>query len=183
MIWTAAYVSSVVAVNWAFTVLPMISTPWGPISPGTVLVGGIFILRDFSQREIGHRVLGATLLGIGISYVMADPFVALASAAAFGASEIVDWAIYTVTRRPFKQRVVASSLVSVPVDTAVFLGMLGWLSFPGFVLMCATKWIALGALALPAPACEPCAAPVPESGDAPDTLREEPTDATKETNR
>jgi hypothetical protein len=149
MIWTSLYVAAVVGVNYAFGALPMIPTPWGPLSPGSFIVGGIFILRDYAQREVGHRVLLATLLGLGASYFMADPFVAVASAVAFGSSELADWAVYTLARRrSFRARVLLSSAVSVPLDTAVFLGWLGWLSLPGFLVMCASKCVALAVLAV-----------------------------------
>ena len=57
----------------------------------------IFILRDFAQREIGHKVLGAMAVGAVLSYFMADPFVAFASVVAFMISELVDWVVYTFT--------------------------------------------------------------------------------------
>ena len=37
----------------------------------------------------------------------------------------VDWAVYTFTRRPFSQRILISSLVGAPLDSIVFLGMIG----------------------------------------------------------
>jgi uncharacterized PurR-regulated membrane protein YhhQ (DUF165 family) len=149
VIWTSAYVASVVFVNWAFAALPMIPLPWGPLSPGSFLVGGIFILRDFAQREAGHRVLLATGLGIVVSFVMADPFVAVASTLAFGASELADWAVYTLTKRPFRDRVFLSSCVSVPLDTAVFLAGIGGLTWIGFVVMCLSKSVALAVVLWP----------------------------------
>jgi queuosine precursor transporter len=149
VIWTTAYVASVVFVNWAFAALPMIPLPWGPLSPGTFLVGAIFILRDFSQREIGHRVLVATLIGIAVSFLMADPFVALASTAAFAASELADWAVYTLTKLPFRDRVFLSSCVSVPIDTVVFLAGIGGLTWIGFVVMCLSKMVAVAVVLWP----------------------------------
>ena len=48
-----------------------------------------------------------------------------ASAAAFAVGELGDWAVYTFTRRPFSQRILISSLVGAPLDSIVFLGMIG----------------------------------------------------------
>ena len=110
--------------------------------PITLLEGLIFILRDFAQKEIGHRVLIAMAIGAILSYVMADPFVAIASIVAFTISELVDWAVYTYTKRPLRDRILLSSAVGTPVDSAVFLSMLGFFSPVGFILMVVGKMLA-----------------------------------------
>lgn len=66
-------------------------------------------------------MLAATLL----SFLLADPFVATASVTAFAVSELIDWGVFTVTRRPLRDRLWISAALSVPVDTALFFGMLG----------------------------------------------------------
>lgn len=144
LLWPTLYVAAVVLVNWLFSVVPMVQTPWGDAwSVAAIVVGLVFIVRDYAQRAIGHWVLAGTAIGIAISYVMSDPRVAIASAAAFAASELSDWAIYSVTKRPFAQRVVLSSLVAVPIDTLVFLAGIGGLTATGFVVMCLSKLVAL----------------------------------------
>lgn len=144
MTWTALYVASVAFVNWLFTAVPLVTTPWGDRwSVGSIVVGAIFIVRDYAQRAVGHWVLLATLAGIALSYAMADPHVATASAAAFAASELSDYAVYTFTRRPFADRVVLSSAIAVPIDTLVFLFGIGGLTATGFAVMCLSKLIAL----------------------------------------
>lgn len=139
---TALYVALIVLVNYAFTVVPLVKLPdgtmWPPVS---LLVGFVFVARDFAQREIGHKVLLAMLVGVAISYVMADPFIATASAAAFLVSELVDWAVYSFTKRPLSQRVLFSSVFGAPVDSAVFLGGIGLLSPVGVVAMTASKLV------------------------------------------
>lgn len=148
MLWPFAYVASVVFVNWSFTHLPMLHTPWGDIwSPASLIVGAVFSIRDFAQRDIGHKVILATILGIVLSYLMADPFVAMASAAAFGVGEMADWAVYSLTSsRPFRQRILFSNLVGVPLDTAVFLLGIGAISWTGWGVMTLSKFVALVAL-------------------------------------
>ncbi|MEE8394097.1 MAG: VUT family protein, partial [Rhodospirillales bacterium] len=89
--------------------------------------------------EIGHKVLGAMLVGVAISYFMASPMVAAASAAAFLVSELADWAVYSFTRRPFSQRVLFSSLLGAPIDSAVFLWGMGILSPIALSAMTASK--------------------------------------------
>jgi uncharacterized PurR-regulated membrane protein YhhQ (DUF165 family) len=81
------------------------------------------------------------IVAAGISYVMADPFVAIASLAAFTFSELADWTIYTFTKKEFKQRVLISSAVATPVDSVIFLTMIGHFSITGAVLMTASKMI------------------------------------------
>ena len=140
--YTLAYLASIIVANIAFSTLPMIDLPYDQhIPPGTFLVGFIFVLRDFAQREIGNKVYVAMLIGVILSYIMADPFVALASAIAFGLSEVIDALVYTYTNKPMKDRVLLSSAVSTPVDSAVFLLMLGFFSWFGFVVMIVTKMI------------------------------------------
>jgi len=80
-------------------------------------------------------------LGGLLSYIMADPFVAVASVTAFMVSESVDWAIYTFTGRTLSQRVLLSSAVSTPFDSVIFLGMIGHLSLVGVLLMVASKMV------------------------------------------
>ncbi|MSO55158.1 MAG: VUT family protein [Rhodospirillales bacterium] len=137
---TALYIASIVLVNWAFTVVPPIPIPGGALWPPVALVVGfVFVLRDFAQREIGHWVLGAMLLGAFLSYGMAGRQIALASAAAFLVSEIADWAVYTWTKRPIGDRVLLSSAIAAPLDSIVFLAGIGFLSFAGVAAMTISK--------------------------------------------
>lgn len=144
MKWTAAYIVLIVGVNWAFTVVPLVELPaglgmWPPVS---IIVGVIFVVRDFAQKEVGHWVIPAMLLGAAISWFMASPVVATASVVAFLASETADWLIYTVTKRPFRDRVFLSSAIGTPIDSSVFLSMIGHFSIVGIITMTFSKMIA-----------------------------------------
>lgn len=137
---TAIYIALIVAVNYGFSIVPMVPTPWGEMFPPMSLaVGLVFVARDFAQREVGHGVLMAMAVAGALSWIMADPFVAVASVTAFAISETADWAIYTWTKKPFAQRVLISSAVSTPVDSAVFLAVIGHLSFAGVLAMTLAK--------------------------------------------
>ena len=138
---TAFYIILIVLVNWGFTVVPLIPILGEMLPPMSLAVGLIFVLRDFAQREIGHKVIGAMLIGGLLSYFMADPFVAIASVTAFLISESADWAVYTWTKKPFAQRILISSIVSTPIDSAVFLAMIGHFSILAVVLMTISKMI------------------------------------------
>ena len=139
---TLAYVLSIVLVNIGFVYVPMMPLFGEMFPPMTLLVGLIFILRDYAQREVGHRVLIAMAVGAILSYIMADPFVAVASVIAFAISELVDWAVYTYTDRPLRDRILLSSAIGTPVDSAIFLLILGFFSPLGFALMVAGKMLA-----------------------------------------
>lgn len=142
LFWPMLYVAAVVAVNVGFTYLPIFHTPLGTFAPMALVVGGIFVLRDYAQRAVGHGVLIAMAVGTLLSYFMAAPYVAIASALAFAVSEGVDWIIYTRRRDlPFSQRVLLSSAISTPVDSLVFLLGINSFSFGTLLLMIASKML------------------------------------------
>lgn len=134
------YIFSVVLVNYAFDVVPLLPLPGGDMwSPVALVVGFIFVIRDYAQREVGHMVLPAMLAGGLISWLMATPAIAYASVCAFLAGELLDWAVYTFTRRPFSQRILLSSAIGTPVDSAIFLSMVGLFSLSSVLMMTASK--------------------------------------------
>lgn len=141
--WSVFYVVSIVMVNIAFTIFPPVmlnkDLAWPPAS---IAVGLLFVLRDYAQKEIGHKVILAMLLAAAISYFMASPFVAIASVAAFLVSEFCDWAIYSFSKRSFRDRVLLSSAISTPIDSIVFLHLIGHLSVTAVVLMTLSKMLA-----------------------------------------
>ena len=139
------YFGAVVVANLGFTHLPMIPLPGGEMfAPMSLLVGFIFVLRDFAQRDLGHKVWVPMIAGIAVSYILADPFVALASATAFAISESADWLIYTISKKPLRDRILISSAVSTPIDSAVFMLMLGFFSWYGLLVMVASKMLGAG---------------------------------------
>ena len=138
---TIAYIVSIVAVNIGFVYIPPVPLLGEMFPPMSLIVGLIFIARDFAQREIGHKVIGAMVVGAVLSYLMADPFVAIASVVAFSISEMVDWGVYTYTKRPLRDRILLSSALGTPVDSAVFLLILGFFSPLGFLLMTLAKML------------------------------------------
>lgn len=144
MIAVVTYVLSIVLVNWLFVTLPLIPLPFdaGLWPPASLVVGLIFVLRDYAQRAVGHWVIVAMLIAGALSYFLASPAVAFASVAAFLVSEFADWAIYTLTDRPFKDRVLLSSAISTPLDSGVFLALIGHFSIVGVLVMTISKMVA-----------------------------------------
>ena len=139
---TIGYILSIALINMGFVYVPLIPFFDTMYPPMSIIVGLIFILRDYAQREIGHKVIGAMLIGAFLSYIMADPFVAIASLVAFLVSESVDWGVYTLTDKPLHQRILISSLIATPIDSALFLHMIGHFSLLATITMFVSKMLA-----------------------------------------
>ena len=139
--WVAVYILSIVLVNWLFVTVAPWPTVFGDLYLANLVVGFVFVLRDYGQRQIGHRILLATLLAGIITYFMVDSAIAVASLSAFILSETTDWAIYSFTRRPLQQRILLSSLVAVPLDTVAFQYLANYLTPAAFTSEVASKAI------------------------------------------
>jgi queuosine precursor transporter len=122
---TALYVGLMPLINWSFAAVPTFAIPesfgGGQFQPLAVVTGLVLVVRDFAQREIGNRVLAAMIIGLLFSTMTSWIVVVVASGAAFLISELVDWAVYTFTKRPLSQRIMLSSAASAPLDQVVFL--------------------------------------------------------------
>lgn len=142
------YIATVVLINMAFTYIPPFKLYDGTIwSVGSIIAGAVFVARDYAQREVGHYKVMLLMITAGaISYVMADPFVAMASLSAFAISELSDYLVFTFKKGSFKQKVIWSSVVGVPIDTIVFLTIISSLSWFSFVVMCISKMVVLSYL-------------------------------------
>ena len=89
--------------------------------PVTIVTGLVLVVRDFAQREVGHEVLIAMAIALGLTALFAGKELAMASGLAFLISELVDWAIFTFTKIKLSSRVLLSSALAAPLDTTVFL--------------------------------------------------------------
>lgn len=140
--WTCLYFLTIVLANISLVWFTPIHL-YGTLLPPAIFASGfVFVLRDFAQREIGHLVLGAIAAAALATYFLAGPGVALASTSAFLVAELADWVLYSLTKRPMSQRVLWSSLISVPLDTTIFFYLLGILDLMSLVLGIAIKLIA-----------------------------------------
>lgn len=131
---TAAYVLMIPLVNALLPVLPLIDFGGGTkFTPVSFLVGGIYVLRDFAQREIGRqRIFLAMGVAAALTYALASPAQAAASLLAFLCGEMMDWAVYSFTNRPMSQRVLISSTLALPIDILVVLAGFQ-IALPGFL--------------------------------------------------
>jgi queuosine precursor transporter len=125
------------AANWMIghlgTICPPNSPCLVPVAPGlmapsgVVMIGIALVLRDLVQRRLGVEFgLAAIVAGAAISALVAPRALVLASAMAFLISELADFAVYTpLARRRLVLAVIASSVIGLVLDSAVFL----WLAF------------------------------------------------------
>jgi uncharacterized PurR-regulated membrane protein YhhQ (DUF165 family) len=144
----ALFVATIPAANWLIGHVGTVCPPGGPclipVAPGLMAPSGVLmvglglVLRDLVQRRLGLAAgLGAIVIGALLSAWIAPAAIVVASASAFLLSELADLFVYTpLQRRRFVTAVVASSIVGLAVDSAVFLYLaFGSLDFlPGQIL-------------------------------------------------
>lgn len=136
--YTLVYILLIPFINWSFTWAPMVGfvesqfaiyfsgdeipdvAKW-LFNPVTIITGLVLVVRDFAQREIGHEVLIAMALALGLTFATSGGELALASGAAFAISELIDWLMFTFTKYKLSTRVLLSSAVAAPIDTTAFL--------------------------------------------------------------
>lgn len=119
----------ILAANYVTTHFGFIPVGFGLMATaGTYFAGLTFVLRDLLQDALGKGwVLGLILGGAGLSLLVADPFIAVASAVAFLLSEVADFAVYTPLRaRGYIRAAVASNVVGSLIDTVAFLSIAGF---------------------------------------------------------
>ena len=133
----AVYVAAIVLSNWMIGHVGIPTVPGGPhltpvgfglYAPSGVWAAAVsFPARDVTQR-LGGRWLGvaAIIIGAGVSYLIADPRIAVASGVTYLCSEAADMAVYTpLQRRWFVPAVFASGCVAIVVDSVLFLHLAG----------------------------------------------------------
>jgi uncharacterized PurR-regulated membrane protein YhhQ (DUF165 family) len=124
-----AFIATILAANYVTTEWGMIPVGFGLMATaGTYLAGLAFVLRDAVQDTSGRwATLGVIAVGAVLSFVVADPFIALASAVAFLLSETADLLVYTpLRRRGYIKAATASNVIGALVDTVVFLSIAGF---------------------------------------------------------
>lgn len=146
-----AYVATIPAANLAVTHFGAVPVGFDYAAPaGVYMVGLALVLRDLARESVGRgAVLAAIAVGTVLSYFLADPTLAFASAAAFAVAETMDFVVY----EPLRQRglliaMLASNVVGLLADSLLFL-KLAFGSFeylPGQIL--GKAWMTLAAIAV-----------------------------------
>lgn len=128
-----AYAATIPIANWMIGNVGTQHFPGGPhVIPvgfgyeapsGVLAVGLALFLRDLLQRTAGKTLtLAAIAVGVVLSFVLADPAIATASAVAFALSELADFTVYTpLTKYSRPLAVLASGVVGAVVDSILFL--------------------------------------------------------------
>lgn len=127
--WALMYVAVIPFLNWSFGIIESITLvapgatfPNGiSLHPLTMVTGFVFVMRDFVQRRMDHRVLFVMALAIAWSFYYAWPVIAVVSGVAFAISEAADWLVYTFTKYRLSTRILLSSALASPIDTTIFL--------------------------------------------------------------
>ena len=110
-------------------------------------------LRSFTVwfAVMDRAGIATALAGILTYFVVKwtnDPTIAFslafASITAFAVSEMTDWAVYSFTKWPLQQRILWSSLASVPLDTVIFQNLAGYYTPAAFITELASKAIGVG---------------------------------------
>lgn len=125
----AAYLATIVLANHLTATHGLVTVGFGlAATAGTYLAGLAFVARDAVQDTAGRRwALAMLAAGAALSWFLATPQLAVASAVAFGLSELADMAVYTpLRRRGYIRAAVASNIVGAVVDTYVFLWLAGF---------------------------------------------------------
>lgn len=126
-----SYIATIVLANyaihhWGRDVFGthVVSVGFGKSAPsGVYFVALALVLRNVVQRQLGRfPAVAAILVGSAISWWVADPALAKASAAAFLASEALDMLIYTPLSEHGKVwAVLPASLAGAALDSWLFL--------------------------------------------------------------
>lgn len=127
MIYGILYLFSIVAANVTVALFGVVE--FGPlVAPaGAVIVGLTFTLRDLVQQRYGKLGCWPWTLAAAALSLPFSTGVAVASTAAFLASEAVDWAVFTWSGGSLRRRMILSNLFGAPLDSLIFVPLVfGW---------------------------------------------------------
>lgn len=120
----SGFLGCILAANYVTSRFGMVPVGFGlAATAGTYFAGLSFILRDAVHDLIGKSwTLAVIAIGAVLSFAVASPMIALASAAAFLIAETTDLAVYGPLRRHgYIRAALASNVIGSLVDTVVFL--------------------------------------------------------------
>ncbi|MGA4786745.1 VUT family protein [Nocardia sp. AB354] len=120
-----AYLGAIVAANWLIEQFGIVPVGFGLMAPaGVFMVGPALVLRDGVQYLWGKPISLATLaIGALISYLVASPEIATASAVAFAVSEFIDFVIFTWLAPRWTRAVFFGGVAGALIDSILFLSI------------------------------------------------------------
>lgn len=125
----AAYIASIVLANVLTERYGLVPVGFGLLATaGTFAAGFTLLTRNLTQDAVGRLIVfGLMTVGCALSWWLASPQLAVASAVAFALSETTDMAVYTpLRRRGWSRAVLAAAFLGGLVDTLVFLHVAGF---------------------------------------------------------
>ncbi|GAC1575021.1 MAG: hypothetical protein NVS3B18_08670 [Candidatus Dormibacteria bacterium] len=133
-----AYIGTVVAANWAVQHYGIVPVGFGYKGPaGVYFVSVALVLRDLVQYSLGRAwSVVALLVAAAVSFAVASPALATASACAFLFSELLDFALFTWIAPRWSRAVLVGGIAGAVADSVIFLTIaFGSLAFlPGQIL-------------------------------------------------
>ncbi|WP_127817838.1 VUT family protein [Microbacterium sp. CPCC 204701] len=123
------YIGAIVAANILSAHFGLVPVGFGlVVTAGTYAAGFALLSRDFVHTYLGVRgVLLGIAVGVILSWFLATPALAMASAVAFLVAELADMLVFLWIRpRGFVRAALISNCVSAPVDTVLFLWIAGF---------------------------------------------------------
>lgn len=115
------YLGSIILANVLVHTLGIVTVLGVTFPAGAAAVGLTFSARDFVQKRYGKYGCWVWMLAASLITFVFNQQLALASICAFFIAELSDWIIYTNTRGRFEKRLLASNLISIPLDSVVFV--------------------------------------------------------------
>ena len=115
------YLGSIILANILVHSLGIVHVFGLTFPAGAAAVGLTFSARDFVQERYGKYGCWAWMLIASLITFAFNRQLVLASVCAFFIAEFSDWIIYTKTRGSFEKRLLASNLISIPLDSVVFV--------------------------------------------------------------
>lgn len=136
----------------AMTLANLSVATWGPwVSPinAFVLIGLDLALRDWLHMRLKAWQMGALIVATGALTYLLNPaagMIAVASACAFSAAALVDWATFARLRGSWMYRANGSNIAGAAVDSLIFPTLAFGALMPHIVAMQFVAKVAGGAL-------------------------------------
>jgi uncharacterized PurR-regulated membrane protein YhhQ (DUF165 family) len=125
------YLMSIICANLLVSYYGIISFAGFVFPAGALMIGFCFTFRDIVQKYYGKYLCWLWMLLATIITIFFSKDIAIASGLAFMIAETMDWVIFTFVSTSFRKRIILSNVVSLPLDSLIFVPMVfGWLWEP-----------------------------------------------------
>ncbi|PLX88274.1 MAG: hypothetical protein C0619_13070 [Desulfuromonas sp.] len=115
------YLGSIILANVLVHSLGLVTVLGLTFPAGAAVIGLTFSARDVVQERFGTFGCWVWMLVASLITFAFNQQLALASVCAFFIAEFSDWAIYSTSRGGLQKRLLLSNLVSIPLDSVIFV--------------------------------------------------------------